>query len=35
MKNAEKLIDCINQSIILTGWDEEKERDAILTLKME
>ena len=34
-KNANNLIDCINQGIILTGWDEEKERDATLTLKDE
>jgi tetratricopeptide (TPR) repeat protein len=33
VKNADNLIDCINQGIILTGWDEERERDAILTLK--
>jgi|GEM_PF-6598224 len=33
VKNADNLIDCINQGVILTGWDEEKERDTILTLK--
>ena len=35
VKNADNLIDCINHGIILTGWDEKKERDAILTLKNE